>query len=69
MIEAIRAQEDPLLIIRDRWGNEIPIVGYGTGTYYRLSRQPAWVIRQVISGADESNDLKGMDTDRRSQNI
>ena len=69
MIEALRAQEEPLPTIRDRWGNEIPVVGYGTGTYYRLSRQPAWVIRQMISGADVSNDPNGTDTDGRSQNM
>ena len=59
MVERIRAQEEPLPTIRDRWGNAIPVVGYGTGAYYRLSRQPIWVIRQLAPGVVAANDPKG----------
>ena len=47
LVERIRATETPLPTVTDRWGNAIPITGYGEGEYYRLSRQPIWLIRQL----------------------
>ena len=58
IINELRAQEAPLPTITDRWGNQIPVVGYGTGTYYRLSRQPMWLIRQVIAEDTIAHDPK-----------
>ena len=59
LVERIRAQEEPLPTVADRWGNAIPVVGYGEGEYYRLSRQPIWVIRQLAPGAATTQDPKG----------
>ena len=50
LVERIRATEAPLPTVTDRWGNVIPITGYGEGEYYRLSRQPIWLIRQLGQG-------------------
>ena len=50
LVKSVKAMEAPLPTIKDRWGNEIPVVGYGEGEYYRLSRQPIWVIRQLATG-------------------
>ena len=49
ILRELRAQEEPLPTVQDMWGNQIPVVGHGTGTYYQLSRQPMWLIRQVIA--------------------
>ena len=48
LVDRVRANEAPLPRIRDRWGNSIEIEGYGGGDYYRLSRQPTWLIRHSL---------------------
>ena len=43
-VAAIKATEAPLPTITDRWGNKIVFRGHGSGEYYRLSDQPAWLL-------------------------
>ena len=55
LVANVRAMEAPLPTVTDRWGNAIPVVGYGEGEYYRLSRQPTWVIRQLAPGPETAH--------------
>ena len=48
LVRHLRTTEAPLPQRQDRWGNTFTYVGYGEGDYYRLSRQPVWIIRQLL---------------------
>ena len=49
LLQRVREAEAPLPQITDRWGNSFTHLGYGGGEYYRLSRQPIWLIRQLTA--------------------
>ena len=56
LIRHLRTTEAPLPQMQDRWGNTFTSVGYGEGDYYRLSRQPVWLVRQLLQSGSETQD-------------
>ena len=57
LVRHLRATEQPLPEMRDRWGNHFTFIGYGGGEYYRLSRQPVWMIRSLLQGGPPQDEL------------
>ena len=56
LVRHLRTTEAPLPQMQDRWGNTFTYVGYGEGDYYRLSRQPVWIIRQLLQSGSATQD-------------
>ena len=56
LVRHLRTTEAPLPQMQDRWGNTFTYVGYGEGDYYRLSRQPVWLIRQLLQSGSATQD-------------
>ena len=56
LVRHLRDTETPLPEIQDRWGNRFTFIGYGGGEYYRLSRQPVWMIRSLLQGGPPQDD-------------
>ena len=54
LVRHLRTTEAPLPQMQDRWGNTFTYVGYGEGDYYRLSRQPVWIIRQLLQNGQDA---------------